>query len=76
MNVETFLTREQALSDRLLEVIQKSTEAAPVVVLGSLMTLAARTCVALELTPVEAVHGFVLALKDAHNSKPEQGPLQ
>lgn len=51
MNVETFLTREQALSDRLLEVIQKSTEAAPVVVLGSLMTLAARTCVALELTP-------------------------
>lgn len=76
MNIETFLTRERALSDRLLEAIQKDTEVAPIIVLRSLMTLTARTCVALELTPAEAVDGFVLALKDAHNSKPEQGPLQ
>lgn len=77
-NIDEFVARGQAFTERLAGLIASDSETHSLVVLGALLTLTGRTCVALKLSSADAVHGFVTALADANESlitKPE-GPAQ
>lgn len=77
-DIEEFMVRGQAFTERLAGLIASDSETHSLVVLGALLTLTGRTCVALKLSSADAVQGFVMALADANESliaKPE-GPVQ